>query len=99
MPLSNPEARGLSLSARDIDMINEIVSIAVREGLESRGSAFSSEKKKKEEHPPSYKKVGKDKPPPWTQGTHPVSEFHSEWDPNQPHYDNNHKSAPHHGGR
>ncbi|KAF8152949.1 hypothetical protein B0H34DRAFT_86457 [Crassisporium funariophilum] len=110
--LSNPEARGLSISARDVDLINDIVVIAVREVLEARGSAMSKmlgkdkkEKKdkgkNKEEELPSYKKVGHDKPPQWSQGTHGVHDFHSEWDPNQSNYEHNHKSASasgHHGG-
>ncbi|KAF8152941.1 hypothetical protein B0H34DRAFT_809849 [Crassisporium funariophilum] len=111
-PLSNPEARGPSISARDVDLISDIVSIALREALEARGSAISKltgkdkkEKKdkgkNKEEELPSYKKVGHDKPPQWSQGTHGVHDFHSEWDPNQSNYEHNHKSASgsgHHGG-
>ncbi|KAF8152934.1 hypothetical protein B0H34DRAFT_809843 [Crassisporium funariophilum] len=107
-PFSHPEARELSISARDADLINEIVAIAVREVLEARGSAMSSligKGKKKEEKLPSYKQVGRDRPPGWTQGDHGVHEFHSEWDPHQSNYEHNHKSpshtqsgSGHHGG-
>ncbi|KAF8152950.1 hypothetical protein B0H34DRAFT_677184 [Crassisporium funariophilum] len=96
-PLSNPEAHGLSISARDVDLINEMVAIAVRDVLEARGSTVSNllgkdKGKKKEEKLPTYKKVGKDKPPAWSQGAHGVHDFHSEWDPNQSNYEHNHKS-------
>ncbi|KAF8153326.1 hypothetical protein B0H34DRAFT_861456 [Crassisporium funariophilum] len=98
MPLFIPEARGLSVSARDIDLINEIVALAVREVLESRGSGGSKvDKQKKKDKPPSYKKVGHDKPPAWTQGTHPG--FPSAHNQNPPNYANNHKSPAHNGGR
>ncbi|KAF8152939.1 hypothetical protein B0H34DRAFT_800214 [Crassisporium funariophilum] len=97
MPLSNQHTRELSVSARDVDLINDIVAIAVREVLEARGLTVSNlldkvKGKKKEEKLPTYKKVGKDKPPEWSQGAHGVHDFHSEWDPNQSSYEHNHKS-------
>ncbi|KAF8165746.1 hypothetical protein B0H34DRAFT_690343 [Crassisporium funariophilum] len=105
MPVYNSDARGLSISARDIDLINDIVAIAVREVLEARGGSGSKDKgkgkekeKKKEDRPPSYGKVSPP-PPGWTQGSHGVTDFHSEWDPNQTNYDNNHKSPSHTGRR
>ncbi|KAF8149167.1 hypothetical protein B0H34DRAFT_197718 [Crassisporium funariophilum] len=107
MPMYNPEARGLSVSARDIDLINELVAIAVREVLESRGSGSSKVDKKGKgkkggsppayENPPSYNRVGHDRPPPFYQGNHPG--IPNVRDPHQPNYANNHKSPSHNGGR
>ncbi|KAF8153333.1 hypothetical protein B0H34DRAFT_677477 [Crassisporium funariophilum] len=91
MPRFDSEARGLSVSARDIDMIIEIATIAVREVLEARNHDGSkADKGKKNDNPPSYKKVGHDKPPAFTQGSHPG--FHSTHEPN---YASNHKSPAH----